>query len=208
MRTNEILVLHTDKGYVAIEGNQIFDLWKIKSLKIIYEELRQRYPTYKVHLFSMNRIKYQKAVEVSVEYLKDYNQLNTFNTQNINLKNNNKMKHSTFNTETAKTLAKVSVGFTTQKLAGALHLSLQTGADILQFSANTVANGEASILTKLKTYNEPFEDLVKIRQERTKGYQKALKSTSKKVIESSTVLKNKIENLLVNYRMKPVNQSV
>lgn len=205
METKQILVLLTNKGYVAIENNQIFDLWKNKSLKLIYEELRRRYPAYKVHLYSMNLIKYDKAVEVSIHYLRDYNQLNTFNAQNINFNNYNSMKHSTFNTETAKTLAKVSAGFTTQKLAGVLHLTLQTGADMLQYSADTVANGEASILSNLKTYNESFEDLVKIRQERTKGYQDALKRTPRSIYKSTIHYGLLLKGLITKPGTNPIN---
>jgi len=202
METKQILVLLTNKGYVAIEGNQIFDLWKNKSLKLIYEELRKRYPTYKVHLCSMNQIKYQKAVEVSMQYLKDDNKLNK---QSINLKYHNKMKHSTFNTETAKTLAKVSVGFTTQKLAGALHLTFQTGADMLQYSANTIANGEASILSNLRNYNESFEDLVKIRKERTKGYQDGFIKAPSNIYKSTKLYGALLKGLIVKSKANPIN---
>ena len=52
MKTQEIVVVLTNKGYVAIESNQIFDLWKNKSLKVIYEEFQEHYPNYKIHLGS------------------------------------------------------------------------------------------------------------------------------------------------------------
>ena len=127
METKEIVIVLTNKGYVAIESNQIFDLWKNKPIKVIYEELHQRYPNYKVHLGSMDRIGFQHAVEVSNRYLTDHEQLEFIKQQSINLKNHNKMKHLTFNAETAATLAKVTAGFTTQKVLGALHLTAQTG---------------------------------------------------------------------------------
>jgi hypothetical protein len=42
MNKKVIVILLTNKGYVAIEKNQIFDLWRNKSLKLIYEELTVR----------------------------------------------------------------------------------------------------------------------------------------------------------------------
>lgn len=206
MRTKKIVVVLTNKGYVAIEHNQIFDLWKNKSLKEIYEELHQRYPTYKVHLGSMNQIGFDKAVEVSNQYLQEHEELKYFQTPSINHKNHNKMKKSSFNAETASTLAKVTAGFTTQKVLGALHLTVQTGADILQYGANTLAKGEATILTKLGIYNETYEDLIKIRKERTKGYQEMVTQAPKKLLDASQEMGTKLKVMIANRIVKPVNQ--
>jgi len=206
MKTKEIVIVLTNRGYVAIENNQIFDLWANKSLKVIYKELHQRYPNYKVHIGSMDRIEFQHAVEVSNQYLTNHEELKFIKSQNINLKINNKMKQITFNTETAKTLAKVATGFTTQKLAGVLHGTLQTGADVLQFGANAVAKGEATVLSKLKLYNESKEELFAMRLERTKTYQEMLKQTPKQILEASYMLKDTIENRLFNHQSKPINQ--
>lgn len=206
MEAKEIVVVLTNKGYVAIEHNQIFDLWKNKTLKEIYEEINQRYPTYKVHLGSLNQIDFEKAVEVSNQYLQEHEELKYIQTPSINHINHNKMKHLTFNTETLTTLAKVTAGFTTQKLSGVLHLSLQTGADVLQLGANTVAKTEAAVLNKLKLYNESKEELTKIRQERTKGYQEMIKQAPKNLFVSSVVIGGRLKDLIVNRKTNPINQ--
>ena len=69
METKEVVILLTNKGYVAIEGAEIFDLWTNKSLKEIIEELQLRYPAYKIHLGSLECIDYHLAVEVANQYL-------------------------------------------------------------------------------------------------------------------------------------------
>ena len=93
MKTREIVVVLTNKGYVAIESNQIFDLWKNKSLKVIYEELQGRYPNYKIYLGCLDSIQFQKAVEVSEHSLK----LKFIKQESINHKNNSTMKNLSFN---------------------------------------------------------------------------------------------------------------
>ncbi|MDP3358309.1 MAG: hypothetical protein Q8S41_03070 [Lutibacter sp.] len=205
MKTKKIVVVLTNKGYVAVEHNQIFDLWKNKSLKEIYEELNQRYPTYKIHLGCMDQIGFEKAVEVSSQYLKEHEELKYIQTQNINHKNHSKMKNSSFNAETAATLAKVAAGFTTQKVLGALHLTVQTGADVLQYGANTVAKGEATVLTKLGIYNETYEDLITIRKERTKGYQNMVIQAPKNLLDASQEMGTKLKVMMANKNVKPVN---
>ncbi len=206
MRTKKIVVVLTNKGYVAIEHNQIFDLWKNKSLKEIYEELHQRYPTYKIHLGSMNQIDFEKAVEVSNQYLQEHEELKYIQTPSINNKNHRKMKKLSFNAETAATLAKVTAGFTTQKVLGTLHLTVQTGADVLQYSANTVAKGEATILTKLGIYNETYQDLIKIRKERAKGYQDMVTQAPRKLLDASQEMGTKLKVIIANRKVKPLNQ--
>ncbi len=205
MKTKKIVVVLTNKGYVAVEHNQIFDLWKNKSLKEIYEELHERYPTYKIHLGSMDQIGFEKAVEVSNQYLKEHEELKYIQTQSINHKNHSKMKNSSFNAETAATLAKVAAGFTTQKVLGALHLTVQTGADVLQYGANTVAKGEATVLTKLDIYNESYEDLITIRKERTKGYQDMIIQAPKNLLDASQEMGTKLKVMIANKNVKPVN---
>jgi hypothetical protein len=198
MNKKVIVILLTNKGYVAIEKNQIFDLWRNKSLKVIYKELDQRYPTYKIHLGSMDSIQFKKAVEVSEEYLEHHNELELIELKNINHKNNNNMKPLTFNSETVVTIAKVSAGFATQKVLGAFHVTLQSGADILQSSANSLANGEASILSSLNIYNEGKKELVSIRKERTKSLQKSIKKTPHKIRETSTNIASNMKNIFNN----------
>jgi hypothetical protein len=205
MKTKKIVVVLTNKGYVAVEHNQIFDLWKNKSLKEIYEELHERYPTYKIHLGSMDQIGFEKAVEVSNQYLKEHEELKYIQTQNINHKNHSKMKNSSFNAETAATLAKVAAGFTTQKVLGALHLTVQTGADVLQYGANTIAKSEATVLTKLDIYNESYEDLITIRKERTKGYQNMVIQAPKNLLDASQEMGTKLKVMITNKNVKPVN---
>jgi hypothetical protein len=207
MIVKEIVVVLTNKGYVAIENNQIFDLWKNKPFKVIYEELHQRYPNYNIHLGSLDRIEFQQAVEVSNQYLTDQNELKLIKSQNINHKNHNKMKQLTFNGQTAKTLAKVTAGFTTQKLAGVLHGTLQTSADILQYGADKIAKGEAYVLDNLKLYNESNEALIKIRKERTKGYQKIIRQTPENIFRVSGTIKDQFKNLINNRKIKTVNHS-
>ena len=205
MKAKKIVVVLTNKGYVAVEHNQIFDLWKNKSLKEIYEELHERYPSYKIHLGSMDQIGFEKAVEVSNQYLKEHEELKYIQTQNINHKNHSKMKNSSFNAETAATLAKVAAGFTTQKVLGALHLTVQTGADVLQYGANTIAKGEATVLTKLGIYNETYEDLITIRKERTKGYQGMVIQAPKNLLDASQEMGTKLKVMIANKNVKPVN---
>ena len=206
MKANEIVILLTNKGYVAVENNQIFDLWRNKSLKEIHTELHYRYSAYQIHLGSNDLVSFKEAVEVSNKYLKESQQLETVKSISINHKNHYKMKQFTFNTETAKTLAKVATGFTTQKLSGVLHLSLQTGADVLQCGANTIAKTEATVLTKLKLYNESKEELNKIRQERTKGYQEIVKQTPKNLFTSSVAIGERLKDLITNHKTNPINQ--
>ncbi len=206
MKSNEIVILLTNKGYVAIENGEIFDLWKNKCLKDIYSELHYRYSGHQIHLGSNDIVSFKEAVEVSSQYLKEIQQLEIVKSISINHKNHYKMKQFTFNTETAKTLAKVAAGFSTQKLAGVLHGTLQTGADVLQFGANAVAKGEATVLSKLNLYNESKEELYAMRLERTKAYQDILKQTPKQIFEASSKLKETIENKLFNQNSKPINQ--
>ena len=206
MKANEIVILLTNKGYVAIEGTEIFDLWTSKSLKEIYAELQLRYSAYKIHLGNKDLIDYQCSVEVSNQYLANCNQLEIIKSQNINHKNYNIMKHLTFNTKTIATLAKVTAGFTTQKLSGVLHLSLQTGANALQFGANTVAKTEAAVLTKLNLYNESNDELIKIRQGRTKGYQEMAIQAPKNLFISSMSIGDKLKDLIANRNINPINQ--
>lgn len=206
MKAKEIVILLTNKGYVAIENNQIFDLWRNKSLKDIYSELHYRYSAYQIHLGSKDIVSFNEAVEVSNQYLNEIQELKTIKSISINHKNHYKMKQFTFNTETAKTLAKVATGFTTQKLAGVLHGTLQTGADALQFSANAVAKGEAAVLNNLGLYNESKEELFTMRLDRTKAYQEMLKQTPKQILEASSNLKETIENKLFNHQSKPIKQ--
>ena len=192
MKSREIVVVLTNKGYVAIESNQIFDLWKNKSLKVIYEELHERYPKYEVRLGHSDRIPFKKAVEVSQQYL--------------NHKNNSNMKPLTFNSETVVAIAKVSAGFTTQKVLGTIHLTVQSGADILQSTANGIANGEASILSGLSIYNEEKKELLSIRKQRTKTIQKSIKNTPHKIIKTSTNIVASMRNVFSN--KTTVNQSI
>lgn len=198
MKPREIVVVLTNKGYVAIESNQIFDLWKNKSLKVIYEELHERYPKYILHLGSIDSISYQQAVEMTQQYLKHHNELKFIKPESINHKSNNNMKPLTFNSETVVTIAKVSAGFTTQKVLGTIHVTLQTGADILQSSANNIANGEASILSSLNIYNETKKELVSIRKGRTKSIQKSIINTPNKIMETSTSIVGNMRNLFNN----------
>lgn len=116
------------------------------------------------------------------------------------------MKKSTFNPETAKTLAKVAAGFTTQKVLGTLHLTVQTGADVLQAGANAIAHSEATILTKLDLYNESFEELKEIRKERTKAYQKLIRKAPEKLTQISIDIKDKLSDLIINKEVKPLNK--
>lgn len=206
MKTREIVVVLTNKGYVAIEGNQIFDLWKNKSLKVVYEELHERYPKYKVHLGSMDKIQFQQAVDVSQHYLCDHNELRFVQSENIKYKINNPMKKSSFNSETVVAIAKVTAGFTTQKVLGTIHLTLQSGSDILQSSANKVAKGEASILSRMDIYNESKKKLVSIRKKRTKSIQKSIKNTPHKIMKTSANIIGDMRNLFKN--KVTVNQSL
>lgn len=207
MIVKEIVVVLTNRGYVAIENNQIFDLWKNKPFKVIYEELHQRYPNYNIHLGSLDRIEFQQAVEVSNQYLTDQNELKLNKSQNINHKSHNKMKQITFNGQTAKTLAKVTAGFTTQKLAGVLHGTLQTSAGVLQYGADKIAKGEAYVLDNLKLYNESNEALIKIRKERTKWCQIIIRQTPENILKASGIITDQFKNLINNRKIKTVNQS-
>lgn len=195
MKTKEIVVVLTNKRYVALESNQIFDLWKNKSLKQIYEELHQRYPTYKIRLGSMDKMNFDTAVEVSNQYLNDHQQLEFINEQNSNYKNHNTMKRATFNTATAATLAKVAAGFTTNKVAGILHLTFQTGADALQFGADMIAEGEAIVIHKLDIHQESKEELIAIRKERTIGYQNMVKQAPKRAMAFAGNIHQRFSNI-------------
>jgi small-conductance mechanosensitive channel len=115
------------------------------------------------------------------------------------------MKHLTFNSKTIKTLAKVSTGYSTQKVLGALHLTAQTGADLLQSTANTIAKYEASVLTELNIYNESFNELIKIRTDRTRHYQQTIKQTPSKIITASNGLKNKFKDFMIKRKLKTSN---
>ncbi|WP_345004067.1 hypothetical protein [Snuella lapsa] len=49
METNQdghIVIVLSNKGYVAVENGQMFQLWKNKCLKDIYQELKTRYPRF------------------------------------------------------------------------------------------------------------------------------------------------------------------
>lgn len=112
------------------------------------------------------------------------------------------MNKSTFNVETAKTLAKVAAGFTTQQVFGTLHLTVQTGADVLQAGANAIASSEASILTKLELYNESFDELKEIRTERTKAIQKLIQKAPEKLTTISIDLIDKLKEVITHQPIK------
>jgi len=53
-----IVVVQTDKGYVAIELNIIFDAWRKSDINQVLKELKNRYPKYKILVYDDNKVQF------------------------------------------------------------------------------------------------------------------------------------------------------
>lgn len=191
-----ISIVLSNKGYVAVENGQIFQLWKNKCLKDIYEELEFRYPNYNVSLASLETIKYQDIIEVA-------NQLNKeelYVAESIIEKNNveeqkpninfNKDLETGMNTmksrnkAKAKAVAVIGINIT----AGVLHLGFQTMAD-------SVCYAEAKIIDKMNVFDKTVDEIMNARKAKTKEAQKSLLKSPKRVKHSANKFYCRIKDI-------------
>jgi len=192
-----IIVMLSNKGYVAVENGQIFQLWKNKCLKDIYDELKYRYPNYKISLASLEIINYHDIVKVSHQYIKaeeipvvehvlvqgNHKQSNSninFNkdleTGIITMKSKNKVK--------VKAAAVIGINIT----AGILHLGFQTIAD-------SVCYAEAKIIDKMNVFDKTVEEIMNARRAKTKETQESLLKSPKRVKQNASKFYCRIKDI-------------
>lgn len=192
-----IIVMLSNKGYVAVENNQIFQLWKRKCLKVIYTELQFRYPNYKISLASLKIIDFKNVVEVSKQFLKHEKQPKTLSILetsdnskyqtviNLNkvlvtgiskMENQAEVKATVKPTVVGKARWYTAVGATygVQAVTAPTHLVLQTGADILQAAANGVATTEGFLIKQLRVSSQTIAEIRGYREQRTRLYESIL----------------------------------
>jgi len=192
-----IVMMLSSKGYVAVENNQIFQLWKNKCLKDIYEELSTRYPNYKISLASLERIDFNNVVEVCNQFLSKEEQPKTLSiletrdnstpkiiinlnkalvTGIIKMKATKKVK--------AKAVAVIGINIT----AGVLHLGFQSMADIVCYS-------EAKIIDKLNVFDKTVEEIMNARRIKTKETQQSILKSPKKARQSANKFYCRIKDI-------------
>lgn len=179
MRTKEghIVVLLSNKGYVALENNQIFQLWKKERLGAVFNEHHKRYPNFEVSLGSLEKVQFNEAVEVYKQFINK--QVETETAEQISITNFNKDLETGINTMKARNKAKVKavavIGINIT--AGVLHLGFQTMAD-------TVCYAEAKIIDKMNVFDKTVEEIQLARRAKTKKTQESLINSPKSLHES------------------------
>lgn len=195
MRTEEIVVLLTNKGYVAIANNEIFQLWKNKCLKDIYKELGNRYPNYQISLGSLEKVNFKDAVTVYNQFIKNDEQFETthpLKKSNISKSNTNinkVLETGTNKMETrnkAKVKAVVVIGINIT--AGVMHLGFQTMAD-------TVCYAEAKIIDQLNVFDKTVDEIMNARKLKTRETQQSLLKSPERVKQSASKFYCKIKDI-------------
>ena len=197
-KDGHIVILLSNKGYVALESNQIFQLWKRKRLGEIFSELHQRYPNYKISLGSLERVDFKDAVTVCNQFIKNDKQPKTehpLKKDNISKTNINFNKVLVTGTKTMKTMktrnkakvkavAVIGINIT----AGVMHLGFQTMAD-------TVCYAEARIIDKLNVFDKTVDEIMNARKVKTRETQRSLLKSPKRFKQSASQFYCRIKNI-------------
>lgn len=164
MKTNDkhIVILLSDKGYVAMENAEVFQLWKHQRLAGIYDELHQRYPYYEIHLGSLEEIPFNNLAKVCISFLANNSTVEVILNSNKDLVTGTKTME-TRNKAKVKAVAVIGINIT----AGIMHLGFQTMAD-------TVCYAEAKLIDKLNVFDKTVEEIMKARQDKTKETQQSM----------------------------------
>ena len=192
-----IIIVLSNKGYVAVENDQIFQLWKNKCLKDIYEELQYRYPSYKISLGSLMRIKIKDVVEVCNDYLKEDKQPETEHIPekgndsqektSINLNKDLETGINAMNTRNkakGKAITVIGINIT----AGVLHLGFQSIADTICFT-------EAKMIEKINVFDKTVDEIMNARKIKTKEAQKTLLLSPKRVKRTASQFYSNIKDI-------------
>ncbi|RED48820.1 hypothetical protein [Seonamhaeicola aphaedonensis] len=201
METNQdghIVIVLSNKGYVAVENNQMFQLWKNKCLKDIYQELKTRYPKFKISLGSLEKIHFNKVVEVCNKYLNKTpeTELITETTEVSSQKSNtnsnkdletgnNKMKAN----QKVKIKAATVIGINIT--AGVFHLGFQSMADLICY-------GEAKLIDQLNVFDKTVEEIMKARKDKTLETQQYLLKTPEKAKQKASQFYCRIKEIKDN----------
>lgn len=182
MKTKDghIVILLSSKGYVALENNQVFQLWKRKRLGDIFNELHERYPNYKISLGSLEKIDFKDIVKVCNQFINDANQSEFEDNESKIITNFNKDLET--GTKTMKTRSKAKVKAVAvigiNITAGVMHLGFQTMAD-------TVCYAEAQIIDKLNVFDKTVDEIMNARKAKTSETQESLLRSPKRVKQSA-----------------------
>ncbi len=203
IREGCIIIMLSNKGYVAVENCKIFQLWKNKCLKDIYEELQLRYPNYKISLASLKQVNYKDVVEVCNSFIKEHEQPetehipkkvhNSEEKNNINLNKDLEIGIKAMNTRNkakAKAMTVIGINIT----AGVLHLGFQTIAD-------TICYTEAKMIEKMNVFDKTVDEIMNARKAKTKENQKTLLRSPKRVKRSACQFLSKIKDIKVQTRV-------
>ena len=184
-KDGHIVILLSSKGYVALENNQVFQLWKHQCLGDIYKELQFRYPNFRISLGSLEQVNFKDAVTVCNKFIKKDKQLkrahplkkNSISKTNTNINKvlvtgTNKME--TRNKAKVKAVVVIGINIT----AGVMHLGFQTMAD-------TVCYAEAKIIDKLNVFDKTVDEIMNARKQKTRETQQSLLKSPKRVKQSA-----------------------
>ncbi|MDU8886305.1 hypothetical protein RXV94_09050 [Yeosuana sp. MJ-SS3] len=182
-----IVILLSNKGYVALENNEIFQLWKNTRLGDIYTELHQRYPSFEISLGSLEEVQFNDTHEVYNKFLYEHKSEESDFIVNTNFNKDLETGNKTMNTRNkAKVKAVAVIGINVT--AGIMHLGFQTMAD-------TVCYAEAKIIDKLNIFDKTVEDIMNARKLKTKKSQQSLLRSPKRVKHSTSQFYCKIRDI-------------
>ena len=179
-KDGHIVILLSNKGYVAFENNQIFQLWKRQRLGDIYNELHFRYPSFKISLGSLEQIDFKDVVNVCNQFINEDMQPEFEDNKSNPITNFNKdlvtgtKTMKTRNKAKVKAVAVIGINIT----AGVMHLGFQSMADIVCYS-------EAKIIDKLNVFDKTVEEIMNARKANTKESQQSILKSPKKVRQST-----------------------
>ncbi|WP_242084200.1 hypothetical protein [Aestuariivivens sediminis] len=205
METNldgHIIIVLSNKGYVAVENGQMFQLWKNKCLMDIYQELKKRYPRFKISLGSLEKIHFNKVIEVCNKYLSktpetelitettpksSQKPITNFNkdleTGNKKMKTNSKVK--------IKAATVIGINIT----AGVLHLGFQSMADLICY-------GEAKLIDQLNVFDKTIEEIMQARKTKTLESQQYLLKSPQKARQKASQFYCRIKEIKDNAKSK------
>lgn len=195
-----IVVMLSNKGYVAIENNQIFQLWKNRCLKDIYEELQFRYPSFKVSLGSLECINFKDIVEVCNQYIKQEEQPESLIITEESekpfsksiIKSNKVLETGIIKMKTKrKVKIKAATVIGINVTAGVLHLGFQSMADLVCYS-------EAKLIDRLNVFDKTVEEIMNARKAKTLESQQYLLKSPKKVKEKANQFYCRVKDIKNN----------
>ena len=189
-KDGHIVIILSSKGYVALENNQIFQLWKRKRLGDIFNELHQRYPNYTISLGSLERVDFKDVINVCNQFINDSKQpefedkkSNTITNFNKDLVTGTKTM-KTRNKAKVKAVAVIGINIT----AGVMHLGFQTMAD-------TVCYAEAKIIDKLNVFDKTVDEIMNARKIKTRETQRSLLKSPKRFKQSASQFYCRIKDI-------------